>query len=73
MSPLDESGQFSPRPHTQADYVRETYRLVTEEVIPRQDKTNSRISTVEKFMWALGGGLAVIGAIVVPQFLNLTR
>jgi hypothetical protein len=67
--PLDESGPFNPHPRTEADYVRETYRLVTEEVIPRQDKTNGRLTTVERFMWTLLGGLLVVSAIVVPQFL----
>lgn len=37
----------------------------------RQDETNGRVSKLEKFMWSLLGGLAVVTAIVVPLFLDV--
>ena len=68
--PLNETGPFDPRPRTQADYTRENWRLLTEEVVPRLDRTNGRLRALEKFMWGLLGGMVVIGAIVVPEFLH---
>ena len=68
--PLDESRPFEPGPHTQTDYVREVWRLVTEEVLPRLDATNGRVRVVERFMWGLLGGLAVVAGIVVPECLS---
>jgi hypothetical protein len=71
--PLDESGPFDPEPKTQADYVRAIWRLVTKEIIPRQDKSNGRLRMLEKWMWTLGGGLAVVVAMSVPLVLDLIR
>lgn len=35
--------------------------------------TNGRLSKLERFMWALGGGMVVIGLIIIPLFLDLLR
>lgn len=32
--------------------------------------TNGRVRKLERFMWAAGGGLSVVTAIVVPLFLE---
>lgn len=33
--------------------------------------TNGRVTKLERFMWAVGGGLAVVSAVVVPLFLKM--
>lgn len=70
---------FDATPRTMADYVKDTWRrqslmekIINEQVIPRLDKTNGRVRTLEKFMWGLGGGIAVVAAYVLPQILKLT-
>lgn len=37
----------------------------------RQDKTNGRVGAVEKFCWALGGGLVILGALLSAKMLQL--
>lgn len=39
-------------------------------MLTQTTKTNGRVSRLEKFMWAAGGGLAVVAIIVVPLFLD---
>lgn len=36
-------------------------------------RTNGRVTKLEKFMWAVGGGFVVIGAVVVPLFIHLVE
>lgn len=62
---------FSPKPQTQADFVRETYRLITEEVIPRQDKTNGRVMLHDRILLVLAGALMAWGAINVGPLVSL--
>ena len=33
-------------------------------------RTNGRVTKLERFMWAAGGGLAVVTAVVVPLFIK---
>jgi len=68
--PLDESGLFDPEPHSQADFVRETYRIVRE-VRTQAILTNGRVSKLEKAIWGIGGGMIVTGAVIVPIFIHL--
>ena len=65
---LDESAIFDPdpEPRTQADYIRalwkrqgEHNKLVVEQVIPRLDTTNGRVTRLERGSLIIGG--AVIG------------
>lgn len=60
---------FEPEPSTQAEYVKSTwYRLGRVEAMVA--KTNGRVRQLEKFMWAMGGGLTVTVLIIVPQMLE---
>lgn len=34
-------------------------------------RTNGRVTKLERFMWAVSGGVAVISAVIVPLFLKL--
>lgn len=70
---------FDATPRTMADYVKDTWRrqglmerVIHEQVIPRLDKTNGRVRTLEKFMWSVGGAIVVIGAWILPQLLKIT-
>ncbi|GIW17427.1 MAG: hypothetical protein KatS3mg064_0584 [Tepidiforma sp.] len=49
--------------------VGHTLREVREQTM----RTNGRVSRLERFIWALGGGLIVCGAIVVPLFLEAVQ
>lgn len=68
---------FDPAPpRTQADYVRETWRLVSEEVIPRQDKTNGRVTRLEfgalvALGISIGLGIREFGPLLLPLFASI--
>lgn len=70
--PLDESRDFHPEPRTQAEYLSALWAKVGM-IDSKLTIINGRVSKLEKAMWALGGGLTVIAAIIVPQFLGLIQ
>lgn len=47
--------------------------FVLTKTLEQATKTNGRVTRLEKFMWGASGGLAVISAVVVPQFLELVK
>jgi hypothetical protein len=76
--PLDESGDFDPEPRTQSDYIRAIWQklrdhddLIRVKVIGRLDTINGRVGSLEKWKFAVGGGLAVVTAVLVPIFIFL--
>lgn len=71
---------FESEPRTRDEFIREIYRKqnalfdkVEKEVIPRLDRTNGRVGKLEKFMWAVGGGLVILSSFFVPQYLEIVR
>lgn len=49
----------------------ETLHEILVRLEKKVDHTNGRLSSVEKRIWAIGGGLIVISIIVVPLFLKM--
>jgi len=70
--PLVESRDFHPEPRTQAEYLSALWAKVGT-IDSKLTIINGRVSKLEKAMWALGGGLAVVAAVIVPQWLGLLR
>jgi hypothetical protein len=69
---VTSNGDYNPEPRTQAEYLSALWRKVTD-MHAKLDTINGRVNRLERFMWALGGGLLVIAAVVVPQWLGLLK
>jgi hypothetical protein len=68
--PLDESRDFHPEPRTQSDYLSALW-LTVGIIDTKVSAINGRVGKLERAMWAMGGGMVVVAAILVPLFLNL--
>lgn len=61
---------FEPEPKTNADYMKAMwYRLGRVEA--KVTMTNGRVRGLEKMLWAMGGGIAVLGIVIAPIFVTL--
>ena len=47
------------------DDFREYYEKCHQQVVDRLDKTNGRVKTLEKWMWALGGAVGFASPIIL--------
>lgn len=57
-------------PMTDTELLRSLWEKM--KIVEQQVKyTNGRLRTVERFCWALAGGLTVLAAVVVPQYIQL--
>lgn len=64
------SDPFADEPRTDHDILRELWQDV--KVIKVQtEKTNGRVTKLERFQWLVIGGLMVVSAIVVPLFVKI--
>ncbi len=62
---------FAHDDRTERELLRELWRVVTYELVPQVQRTNGRVGKLERFQWAVTGGLAVVSAIVVPLFIRM--
>ena len=60
-----EIHEFRPEPHTMREYLTALWQKVNV-IDSKVTATNGRVTRLEKFMYAVGGGLTVIGAVLVP-------
>lgn len=61
---------FEPEPNTQAEYIKSMwYRMGRVEA--KVTLTNGRVRSLEKAIWALGGGITVLAVVIAPIFVTL--
>ena len=72
IQPMMMEDDFRPEPKTQGEYNKAIwYRLGRVEA--KVTTTNGRVRNLEKAIWALGGGLIVLSAIVAPIFVAMVN
>jgi hypothetical protein len=67
---LPDFDPFASAPQTDREILRDLWHR-TRSIEEQTKMTNGRVTRLERFMWAAGGGLLVISAIVVPLFVRL--
>lgn len=65
-----EVQQFHPEPRSSTEYLAALWQKVNV-IDSKVSMTNGRVTKLERAIWALGGGLIVIAAVVVPLFVYL--
>lgn len=65
------SDPFAHDERTDRELLRQLWQVVTYELVPQVQRTNGRVTKLERFQWTIVGGLTVVSAIVVPLFLRV--
>jgi hypothetical protein len=68
--PTDESRDYHPQPRTQAEFLSALW-IKVDDIAKDVSEINGRVSKMERALWAMGGGVIVLGVLYVPQLLGL--
>lgn len=72
MGEFEDWDPFRDEPRTDRDILRECVSRLRQ--VQRQTTaTNGRVTRLERFQWAVGGGLIVIAAIIAPIFVRIVE
>jgi hypothetical protein len=65
-----DDNPFSEVPQSDHEILRQLWYR-TKSIEQQTMMTNGRVSRLERFQWAVAGGLVVVGSIVVPLFVRI--
>jgi hypothetical protein len=65
------SGEGFPAQPQTTDEMLRAVLMRLERIDLQVSRTNGRVTRLERFAWAAGGGLAVVSAVVVPLFVRM--